>query len=136
MHCSKESQMQREDLTIEVGRRKLTSFILGRILCMYSPKSCTYRAIFQTSPFIFFFPLSLHVACGVGASTRVIKMLLSSYPEATMMKTQKGSSPQQCLNLTLCKNKDEVLKLLKRHYRKVDEKYKPAAKPDSDRVLV
>ena len=78
----------------------------------------------------------LHVACGVGASTFVVQSLLDCYPEATLMKTTKGSSPLQCLNLTASRNKKEVTHLLKRYYRKVDEKYKPAQRVDSERMLV
>ena len=78
----------------------------------------------------------LHVACGVGASTFVVQSLLDCYPEATLMKTTKGSSPLQCLNLTASRNKKEVGNLLKRYYMEVDEKYQPAQKVDSERMLV
>lgn len=52
------------------------------------------------------------------------------------MKTTKGSTALQCLNLTSATNKLEVTKLLKKTYKKVDEDFKPAKKPDSERLLV
>eukprot|EP00525_Craspedostauros_australis_P010344 CAMPEP_0198134538 /NCGR_PEP_ID=MMETSP1442-20131203/60129_1 /TAXON_ID= /ORGANISM="Craspedostauros australis, Strain CCMP3328" /LENGTH=287 /DNA_ID=CAMNT_0043795683 /DNA_START=243 /DNA_END=1107 /DNA_ORIENTATION=+ len=78
----------------------------------------------------------LHVACGVGASTHVIRSILSCYPEAVIMRTQKGSTAMQCLNLTKAANKKEVQSILKKYHKRVDAQFKPAAKPDSERVMV
>lgn len=80
--------------------------------------------------------LSLHVACGVGASTHVIGQILSCYPEAVLMRTTKGSTAKQCLNLTKAPNKDAVKKLIKEHYMEVDEQYRLPKKPMSERDLV
>eukprot|EP00980_Cylindrotheca_fusiformis_P022068 scaffold8962_cov123-Cylindrotheca_fusiformis.AAC.4 len=78
----------------------------------------------------------LHVACGVGASTHVIGQILSCYPEAVLMRTTKGSTAKQCLNLTKAPNKEEVKKLIKQHFMEVDEQYRLPKKPVSERLLV
>ena len=72
---------------------------------------------------------SLHVACGVGASTKTIQNILKCYPEATLMKTTKGSSAKQCLNLTNAANKDQVKKLIRKYFSLVEEKYRPFKEP-------
>jgi len=78
----------------------------------------------------------LHVACGVGASTHVIASILECYPEAVLMRTAKGSTAKQCLNLTNASHKQDALSLLRRHFKQVDEKFRPAQQVDSERILV
>ncbi|KAG7365331.1 ankyrin repeat domain protein [Nitzschia inconspicua] len=78
----------------------------------------------------------LHVACGVGASTPVIERILNCYKEAVLMRTNKGSTAKQCLNLTQAPNKDQVKKLLKRAFSEVEGRYRPVQPPTSERVLV
>jgi hypothetical protein len=76
------------------------------------------------------------VACGVGADTAVIQQILDCYPEAVLMRTNKGSTAKQCLNLTNATNKDEVKKILKRAFSEVEGRYRPPPKISSERVLV
>lgn len=78
----------------------------------------------------------LHVACGVGASTHVISNILSCYPEAVLMRTAKGSTAKQCLNLTKASNKEEVKQLIKKCYLEVDGLYRMPNKPESGRELL
>ena len=80
----------------------------------------------------------LHVACGVGADKVVIERILKCYPEAVLMRTNKGSTAKQCLNLTNASNKDEVKKMLRRTYAQVEERYRfqQGQSPTSERVLV
>mmetsp|Transcript_73548 Transcript_73548/g.110936 ORF Transcript_73548/g.110936 Transcript_73548/m.110936 type:complete len:233 (+) Transcript_73548:78-776(+) len=77
----------------------------------------------------------LHVACGVGASTNVIKKILECYPEAVLMRTTKGSTAKQCLNLTTAPNKDEVKKLLRKCFSRIEDKYRPAKRIESEITL-
>lgn len=78
----------------------------------------------------------LHVACGVGAGTLVIERILNCYKEAVLMRTNKGSTAKQCLNLTQATNKEEVKKMLKRAFSEVEGRYRPVQPPTSERVLV
>lgn len=78
----------------------------------------------------------LHVACGVGAKMGVIKAIVDSYPEAVLMRTNKGSSAKQCLSLTNASNKAEVKQMLQATFARVEQKYRPAQAPKSERVLV
>jgi len=52
------------------------------------------------------------------------------------MRTTKGSTAKQCLNLTKAANKDEVKKLIKKYYMEVDQQYRLPKQPTSDRDLV
>mmetsp|Transcript_10786 Transcript_10786/g.17251 ORF Transcript_10786/g.17251 Transcript_10786/m.17251 type:complete len:233 (-) Transcript_10786:1275-1973(-) len=78
----------------------------------------------------------LHVACGVGATTNVIERILNCYPEAVLMRTNKGSTAKQCLNLTNATNKEEVKRMLKQAFSEVEGRYRPPQKVSSERVLV
>lgn len=78
----------------------------------------------------------LHVACGVGADMYVIKAIVECYPEAVLMRTNKGSTAKQCLGLTNAPNKAEVKRLLQSAYSKVEKRYRPAQEIKSERVLV
>ena len=78
----------------------------------------------------------LHVACGVGADMYVIKAIVDSYPEAVLMRTNKGSTAKQCLSLTNAANKSEVKRMLQDTFARVEERYRPAQVPKSERVLV
>jgi len=80
---------------------------------------------------------SLHVACGMGASTHVVELILNSYPEACILKTRKGSRPIKCIN-PKANNKDEVKMLLSERKKEVDASYRPAkpVKQGSERTLV
>ena len=79
----------------------------------------------------------LHVACGMGASTHVVKLILDSYPEACILKTRKGSRPVECLNPKAV-NKEEVKLLLHARKKEVDANYRPSkpVKQGSERTLV
>lgn len=79
---------------------------------------------------------SLHVACGVGASTKVIHAILKCYPEAVLMRTAKGSTPKQCLNLTNAANKEEARKLIRKYFAEVESRYRPIKPISSELVLV
>ena len=46
------------------------------------------------------------------------------------MRTTKGSTAKQCLNLTSAPNKEEVKKLLRKHFSKIEERYRPAKRID------
>lgn len=78
----------------------------------------------------------LHVACGVGASTKVIHAILKCYPEAVLMRTAKGSTPKQCLNLTNAANKEEARKLIRKYFAEVESRYRPIKPISSELVLV
>lgn len=78
----------------------------------------------------------LHVACGVGASTHVIHSILECYPEAVLMRTTKGSTPKQCLNLTNAPNKDEARKLIRKYFSQVESRYRPSKPIQSELLLV
>ena len=52
------------------------------------------------------------------------------------MRTTKGSTAKQCLNLTNAANKEEVKKLIRKYFSTIEGKYRPAQRPDSDRQLV
>lgn len=78
----------------------------------------------------------LHVACGVGASTPVIHSILTCYPEAVLMRTSKGSTPKQCLNLTNAPNKEAVRKLIRKYFVQVESRYRPVKPISSELVLV
>lgn len=78
----------------------------------------------------------LHVACGVGANVSVIKSILDCYPEAVLMRTNKGSTAKQCLSLTNAANKGEVKRMLQHVYSQVEQRYRPAQLIESDRELV
>ena len=69
--------------------------------------------------------ISLHVACGMGASTHVVELILNSYPEACILKTRKGSRPVKCINPKAV-NKEEVKQLLNERKKEVDASYRPA----------
>jgi ankyrin repeat protein len=71
----------------------------------------------------------LHVACGVGANTQVIERILNCYPEAVLMRTNKGSTAKQCLNLINAGNKDEVKRMLKKAFAEVEGRYVTTPKP-------
>lgn len=79
---------------------------------------------------------SLHVACGVGASTKVIQSILECYPEAVLMRTTKGSTPKQCLNLTAAPNKEEARKLIRKYFSEVESRYRPMKPIQSELLLV
>lgn len=79
---------------------------------------------------------SLHVACGVGASTKVIHSIIKCYPEAVLMRTTKGSTPKQCLNLTNASNKEEVRNLIRKYFMQVESRYRPIQTISSELVLV
>jgi ankyrin repeat protein len=78
----------------------------------------------------------LHVACGVGANMSVIQSIVDCYPEAVLMRTNKGSTAKQCLSLTNAPNKADVKRLLQTAYTKVEQRYRPAQEIKSERVLV
>jgi len=78
----------------------------------------------------------LHVACGVGADMYVIKSIIDCYPEAVLMRTNKGSTAKQCLSLTNAPNKADVKRLLQTAYAKVEQRYRPAQEIKSERLLV
>lgn len=73
----------------------------------------------------------------MGASTYVVKLLLQAYPEASIMKTRKGSRPLKCVN-PKASNKDEVKELLQMYKKEIDENFRPAqpVKQGSERTLV
>jgi len=77
----------------------------------------------------------LHVACGVGADISVIKSIIDCYPEAVLMRTNKGSTAKQCLSLTNAANKADVKKMLQDIYTEVEKNYRPAQEIKSERVL-
>jgi ankyrin repeat protein len=62
----------------------------------------------------------LHVACSVG-NKRAIVALLQIYPEATITRTDKGSTPLLCLNKTM-EDRNEVKQLLKAARQQFDSK--------------
>jgi len=78
----------------------------------------------------------LHVACGVGADISVIKSIVDCYPEAVLMRTNKGSTAKQCLSLTNAANKTDVRRMLQDIYNEVEQRYRPAQIIESERVLV
>mmetsp|Transcript_11200 Transcript_11200/g.23736 ORF Transcript_11200/g.23736 Transcript_11200/m.23736 type:complete len:233 (+) Transcript_11200:334-1032(+) len=78
----------------------------------------------------------LHVACGVGANMYVIKSIVDCYPEAVLMRTNKGSTAKQCLSLTNAANKADVKRMLNAAFTRVEERYRPAQEIKSERVLV
>jgi len=78
----------------------------------------------------------LHVACAVGADMYVTKAIVDSYPEAVLMRTNKGSTAKQCLSLTNAANKSDVKRMLQDTFERVEERYRPAQAPKSERVLV
>ena len=86
--------------------------------------------------FVFSCRFSLHVACGVGASTHVIHSILKCYPEAVLMRTTKGSTPKQCLNLTNAPNKEEARKLIRKYFSQVESRYRPTKPIKSELLLV
>lgn len=73
----------------------------------------------------------------MGASTHVVRLLLSCYPEAVILKTRKGSRPIKCVNPKAV-NKEEVKMLLQMQKKEVDANYRPAkpVKQGSERTLV
>jgi hypothetical protein len=77
----------------------------------------------------------LHVACGVGADISVIKSIIDCYPEAVLMRTNKGSTAKQCLSLTNAANKSDVKQMLQDIYSEVEKNYRPAQEIKSERVL-
>ena len=77
----------------------------------------------------------LHVACGVGADISVIKSIIDCYPEAVLMRTNKGSTAKQCLSLTNAANKSDVKQMLQDIYTEVEKNYRPAQEIKSERVL-
>ena len=117
-----------EDLTRGAGHRRFIEWLWDESVSVFF---FNYNAVvlYPTS-------FSLHVACGVGASTRVISQILKCYPEAVLMRTTKGSTAKQCLNLTKAANKEEVKKLIKKYYMEVDQQYRLPKQPTSDRDLV
>ena len=142
----KTSQTVPEDSTSEVGHRKYHSWVekeddfvsiisillitrLIRILCLAGTVvPATDDAAAGAN--------RLHVACGVGASTRVIHSILKCYPEAVLMRTNKGSTPKQCLNLTNAPNKDEARKLIRKYFTQVESRYRPIQPISSEMILV
>lgn len=140
----KTSQTVPEDSTSEGGHRKYHSCVeneddfvsiisillitrLIRILCCFVPATDDDAAAGDDR---------LHVACGVGASTRVIHSILKCYPEAVLMRTNKGSTPKQCLNLTNAPNKDEARKLIRKYFTQVESRYRPIQPISSEMILV
>ena len=78
----------------------------------------------------------LHVSCGVGADIYVIKTIVNCYPEAVLMRTNKGSTAKQCLSLTNAANKSDVKRMLQAAFAQIEERYRPAQEIKSERVLV
>jgi hypothetical protein len=76
------------------------------------------------------------VACGVGASTNVVLHLLKAFPEASVVKTNKGSSPLRCLDAQNALNKSEVRTILSKYERQVNERFRPARRCSSQRIIV
>mmetsp|Transcript_22736 Transcript_22736/g.64402 ORF Transcript_22736/g.64402 Transcript_22736/m.64402 type:complete len:242 (+) Transcript_22736:300-1025(+) len=144
--CRKNAMLQVVDLLLKMNREAaLIADNLGRLPIHYAlsngANDLVIDALLKAQPnsargFDKRGWTPLHVACGVGASTHVIKSILSCYPEAVIMRTQKGSTAMQCLNLTKAANKKEVQSILKKYHKRVDAQFKPAAKPDSERVMV
>jgi len=77
----------------------------------------------------------LHVACGVGADLSVIRSIVDCYPEAVLMRTNKGSTAWHCLNLTYAANKRDVKLMLQHIYTEVERRYR-LVKVKSATVLV
>jgi hypothetical protein len=100
----------------------------------------TYALAYLFFLFLFLFlwnpQHSLHVACGVGASTHVIHSMLKCYPEAVLMRTTMGSTPKQCLNLTNAANKEEVKKLSRQYFSQIEARYRPVKPITSELLLV
>ena len=65
--------------------------------------------------------LPLHVACSVGASTNVIRMILEAYPEGTVIRTNRGTSVERCMDSHQAANKEEVFVLLRKFRAKIDD---------------
>jgi hypothetical protein len=64
------------------------------------------------------------------------EMVVKGHCCSKRIRSRDPHRKQQCIDLTISLNKKEVMHLLKRYYMKVDEKYQPAQKVDSERMLV
>ena len=82
--------------------------------------------------------LPIHVACSVGASTKVIAMILKAYPEGSIIRTNRGTSVERCMDSHQAANKKEVYTVLEYFRRKVEERLnRQQARPiTSERTIV
>jgi Ankyrin repeats (3 copies) len=79
----------------------------------------------------------LHVACAVGASLGMVQALVHLHPAAAIMRTDKGSTPMQCLRssaTTATRDKEAIRQVLRDARRAFDATFvNPLANP---RILV
>jgi Ankyrin repeats (3 copies) len=81
--------------------------------------------------------LPLHVACSVGASTRVIECILKAYPEASIFKTNKGSTVEACMESHHASNKNDVHQILAEYRSQALQSLgRPAKRPSLGRDVV
>jgi len=99
-----------------------------------SPKKLIQKYIYNLLFIII--NLKYFISCGVGAEISVIKSIVDCYPEAVLMRTNKGSTAKQCLSLTNAANKADVKRMLQDIYNEVEQRYRPAQTIESERVLV
>lgn len=81
--------------------------------------------------------LPIHVACFMGASSRVLSLIVKSYPEGVTAETKKKSTPMALLNgISLSPKKKTVLEAILLRTRKSKDTFTAAsARTDIDRVV-